>query len=108
MSMSGRQTGPIRIEWKYASDFKRIEATNIFGMGADYDFHLLFGVTNVVMGQDPGATPRAEGEYRAEIVMPFRTMKELRNLLDEGIKNVELRFGEIKLPKTPEDVFKQP
>ena len=106
--MSGRETGPIRIEWKYASDFKQVNITNVFSMAAEYDFHLLFGAANILMQQDPNSTPRVQGEYKAEIVMPFRTMKELRNVLDDAIKNVELRFGEIKLPKRPEDVYKQP
>lgn len=60
------------------------------------------------MQQDPSATPKADGEYKVEVILPFRTMKELRNLLDDAVRNIELRFGEIKLPKKPEDMFKQP
>jgi len=105
--MSGKE-GMVRIEWKYAEDFKRAYVTNMFGIAGDYDYHLIFGAPNVMMQQDASSTPKAQGEYKIEAVMPFRTMKELRNLLDDTIRNVELRFGEIKLPKKPEDMFKQP
>jgi hypothetical protein len=105
--MSGKE-GVLRIEWKYAEDFKRTYVTNTFGLAGDYDYRLIFGGPSVIMQQDASATPKAEGEYKVEVVLPFRTMKELRNLLDDAIKHIELRFGEIKLPKKPEDMFKQP
>jgi len=104
----GTKEGVLRIEWKYAEDFKRIHSTNIFGLAGDYDYRLIFGGPNIIMQQDPSATPKADGEYKVEVILPFRTMKELRNLLDDAVRNIELRFGEIKLPKKPEDMFKQP
>jgi hypothetical protein len=103
--MSGKQ---LRIEWKYAEDFKRVYVTNVFGIAGDYDYRVIFGAPNVIMQQDASATPKAEGEYKVEVFLSFRTMKELRNMLDNAIKDIELRLGEIKLPKKPEDVFKQP
>jgi hypothetical protein len=105
--MSGKE-GVLRIEWKYAQDFKSTYATNIFGIAGDYDYRLIFGGPSIIMQQDASSTPKAEGEYKVEVVLPFRTMKELRNLLDNVGRDVELRLGEIKLPKKPEDMFKQP
>jgi hypothetical protein len=107
MSTHGKE-GMIRIEWKYAEDFKRVNVTSSFGIAGDYDYHLIFGTPRVEMQPDSSTLPKAQGEYKVELILPFRAVKELRNLLDEGIKNIEMRFGEIKLPKKPEDVFKQP
>ena len=105
--MSGKE-GTLRIEWKYPDDFKRVYATNSFGVAGDYDYRIVFALARVVLQQDPNSMPKAEGEYLVEAVLPFRTMKELRNMLDDAVKNVEARLGEIKLPKRPEDYFKQP
>ena len=63
---------------------------------------------NVLLQEDPNTMPKAKGEYKVEVVIPFRTLKEMKQLIDDAIKAVEMRFGEIKLPKKPEDVFKQP
>ena len=98
----------MRPEWKYAEDFKRVYVTNSFGIAGDYDYRLIFGVPSIIMQQEVTSTPKAEGEYKVEVILPFRAMKELRNTLDETVKNIEMRFGEIKLPKAPEDVFRQP
>ncbi len=105
--MSSKE-GSIHLEWKYADDFKRVYATNAFGIVGEYDYRLLFGGGNVLLQQDPNSIPKAQGEYNVELVFSFRTLKELRNMVDEAVKNVEMRFGEIKLPKKPEDYFKQP
>jgi hypothetical protein len=105
--MSGKE-GTIRVEWKYADDFKRVYVTNSFGVAGDYDYKLLFGATNVLMQEDPTTMPKALGQFKVEVSLPFRTLKELRNALDDAVKVVETRFGEIKLPKQPEDYFKQP
>jgi hypothetical protein len=107
--MSGiRETGPIRLEWKYADNFRREYVTNFFGMVGDFDYRVIFGASGVLMQADPNAIPKAQGEYKFEAVMSFWVMKQLRNVLDEAVKNVEMRVGEIKLPRRPEDVFKQP
>ena len=105
--MSGKE-GTIRLEWKYADDFKRVYVTNTFGIAGDYDYKLLFGIANVMMQEDPNAMPKAQGEYKVEAVIPFRSLKEMKELIDNAIRMVETRFGEIKLPKKPEDIFKQP
>ncbi len=105
--MSSKET-TIRLEWKYADDFKRVYTTNSFGIAGDYDYKLLFGLANVLMQEDPTAMPKAQGEYKVEVAIPFRAVKELRNLLEDAVKVIETRFGEIKLPKKPEDYFKQP
>jgi hypothetical protein len=98
----------VRPEWKYTDDFKRVYATNTFGIGGDYDYRLLFGAANVMMQEDPQTMPKARGEYKVEVVIPFRALKEMKQLIDEAIKVVETRHGEIKLPKKPEDIYKQP
>jgi hypothetical protein len=105
--MSGKE-GTIRLEWKYADDFKHVNATNTFGLAGDYDYRLVFGAVNVLLQEDPQTMPKANGEYKVEVVIPFRTLKEMKQLIDDAIRAVEMRFGEIKLPKKPEDVFKQP
>lgn len=105
--MSGKE-GTVRLEWKYADDFKRVYTTNTFGIAGDYDYRLLFGFANVVMQEDPNTMPKARGEYKVEVVIPFRALKEMKRLIDDAIKVVETRHGEIKLPKQPEDYFKQP
>jgi hypothetical protein len=105
--MSGKEQ-TIRLEWKYADDFKRVHATNTFGIAGDYDYRLLFGAANVMMQEDPQTMPKARGEYKVEVVIPFRSLKEMKQLIDDAIKVVETHHGEIKLPKKPEDVFKQP
>lgn len=105
--MSSKE-GSIRIEWKYADDFKRVYVTNIFGLLGDYDYRLIFGVGNIVMQQDIQSMPKAQGEYKVEVNFPFRALKELKIIIDDAVKQAELRFGEIKLPKKPEDIFKQP
>ncbi len=105
--MSGKEV-TLRLEWKYATDFKKAFATNTFGIAGDYDYRLIFGSADVVMQPDSSTAPKVQGEYKVEVVLPFRAVKELRNLLDDAVKNIELRFGEIKLPKKPEDIFRQP
>jgi hypothetical protein len=106
--LSGSKEITIHVDWKYADDFKRVYATNAFGIAGDYDYKITFGVVNTVLQQDPTTQAKAEGEYTAEVTLSFRALKELRNALDEGIKAVEARFGEIKLPRRPEDIFRQP
>ncbi len=98
----------IRLEWKYSDDFKRTYATNSFGLVGEYDYRLTFGVSNIVLAEEPNATPKVSAEYRTEVILPFRALKELQILVNEAVKGVETRFGEIKLPKKPEDYFKQP
>ncbi len=98
----------VRVDWRYAEDFKRVYATNSFGIAGEYDYRIIFGASNTVMQQDPTTAAKAEGEYKAEVILSYRALKELRNALDDGVKAVEARFGEIKLPKRPEDYFKQP
>lgn len=105
--MSGKEV-TLRLDWKYAADFKKVFATNTFGLLGDYDYRLVFGSADVIMQADANTAPKVQGDYKAEIVLPFRAVKELRNLLDEAVRNIELRFGEIKLPKKPEDIFRQP
>lgn len=105
--MSGKE-GSIRLEWKYADDFKRVYATNVFGIVGEYDYRLLAGVGNVMLQQDPDVMPKAQGEYKVELVLPFRTLKELRNMIDDAVRQAEIRYGEIKLPKKAEDYFKHP
>ncbi len=100
--------GQLRIEWKYADDFKQVYTTNTFTMVGDYDARITFGLTNVILQQDPNIMPKAVGEYKVAVVLPFRALKELRDGLDRTVKDLEMRFGEIKLPKKPEDYFKQP
>jgi hypothetical protein len=105
--MSGKG-GTVRPDWKYVDDFKRVYATNIFGIAGDYDYRLLFGAANIMMQEDPTTMPKARGEYKVEVVIPFRSLKEMKRLIDDAIQVVETRQGEIKLPKRPEDIFKQP
>ena len=106
--MSTTKEGQLHVDWKYADDFKRAYVTNSFCVGGDYDFKIIFGLSHVIMQQEATSIPKAQGEYKVEVMLPFRALKELRNGLDGAIKNIETRFGEIKLPKTPEDYFKQP
>lgn len=98
----------LRLDWRYAEDFKRAYVTNSFGIAGEYDYRLTFGVSDVILAAEPQGTPKVSAEYRVEVVLPFRAVKELRNLVDEAVKRIETRFGEIKLPKKPEDYFKQP
>lgn len=98
----------VRVEWKYADDFKRVYATNTFGIAGEYDYRVIFGGPSIIMQQDASSTPKAQGEYKVEVILSFRAMKELRNSLDNTVKDIEMRLGEIKLRKMPEDVFKQP
>ena len=100
--------GQVRLEWKYADDFKRVYATNSFTILADYDARIIFGLSNPIMQSEAASMPKGVGEYKVEIILPFRTLKELVIGLDRMVKDAETRFGEIKLPKRPEDYFKQP
>jgi len=102
------KTGQMRLEWKYADDFKQVYATNTFTIVADYDVRILFGQADPKMQSDPESMPKAEGQYKVEIILPFRTLKELAIGLNNTVKDAEMRHGEIKLPKRPEDYFKQP
>ncbi len=105
--MSDTKQGSLRVEWKYAEDFKRVYATNSFNVVGDYDARIIFGLVSTVLQQDPNTMPKAQGEYNVEVILPFRALKELRDGLDKTVKDAEMRFGEIKLPKKPEDYFKQ-
>ena len=107
MSVNAKE-GQLRVDWKYAEDFKRAYVTNAFCVGGDYDSRIIFGVSNIIMQQEPTSMPKAEGKYKLEVVLSFRTLKELKIAIDVAIKNIETRLGEIKLPKRPEDYFKQP
>jgi hypothetical protein len=86
----------VRLEWKYAQDFKRVYATHTFAFGSDYDYHLMFGSTNAIMQQRPSTTPRAEGEYKVEVILPFRALKELRDRLDQAVKVLEQKFKQLQ------------
>jgi hypothetical protein len=70
---------------------------------------LTFGLTNILLGQEALASaPKAAGDYLVEVVLSLRALKELQMLVNEAVKVLEMRWGEIKLPKRPEDIFKQP
>jgi hypothetical protein len=105
--MSSKE-GQVRLEWKYADDFKRVYATNNFTVIGDYDARIFFGLSSPVMQSDPTSMPKGGGEYKVEIILPFRALKELVINLNTMVKDAEARFGEIRLPKRPEDLFKQP
>jgi hypothetical protein len=100
--------GQVRLEWKYADDFKRVYATNSFNILAEYDTRIVFGLSNVILQSDATSMPKGVGEYKVEIILPFRALKELAISLSSMVKEAETRFGEIKLQKRPEDYFKQP
>jgi hypothetical protein len=108
IAVSTTKEGQLRVDWKYADDFKRAYVTNSFCVGGDYDSRIIFGLSNIIMQQEATSMPKAQGDYKVEVILPFRALKELRNGLDEAIKGIETRLGEIKLPKKPEDYFKQP
>ncbi len=98
----------VHLDWKYADDFKRAYVTHAFCVAGDYECRIFFGVNNVIMQQEAANMPKAEGQYKIEVILPFRALKEMKLTIDEFIKTIETRFGEIKLPKKPEDIFKQP
>jgi hypothetical protein len=107
--MTESRTGALTPEWKYADDFRRVYATHSFNMVSDYDTRLTFGLINPILQQEPATMmPKAQGEYKMEVILPFRALKELRDGLDRSVREMEMRFGEIKIPKRPEDIFKQP
>jgi hypothetical protein len=98
----------MRLEWKYADDFKQVYATNSFAIVLDYDARIIFGLAAPTMQSDPESLPKADGKYTVEVILPFRALKELAIGLTNAVKDAEMRHGEIKLPKRPEDYFKQP
>lgn len=100
-------SGNIQVDWKEAPDFKRIYATNVFTAVVDYDFHMIFGVCNLALQAQPMMIPKANGQYLAEVILPLRSLKELKTIVDEALKQAELKFGEIKIPKSPEDYFQR-
>jgi len=102
------KTGQMRVEWEYADDYKHVYATNSFTVVLDYDARIIFGSANATMQSDPESMPKAEGKYQVEVILPFRALKELAIGLNNTVKDAEMRHGEIKLPKRPEDYYKQP
>jgi len=107
--MSDSKTTTQRVEWRYGEDCKTVYVTNSFFTISDYDTRVTFGLVNPILQQEPlTMMPKAQGEFKVEVVLPFRALKELRDGLDKAVKDMELRFGEIKIPKRPEDYFKQP
>jgi|SRR5208282_3250687 len=101
--MNGAKQATLTVDWKYADDFRRIYATNVFGLAGDHDYRLFLGVTSPIMQTNPDSTPTAQGDYKVEVMLPFVVLKQMRNILDVGIKLVERRFGEITILVSPDD-----
>ncbi len=95
--MSSRTT-KIQVQWKYADDFKRVYATHSFPMVTDYDARVVFGLIGPALQDQPEFTPKGEAKYEIEIVMPLPALKDLAIRLNNTLKDVESRLGEIKLP----------
>ncbi len=96
MSGKGKLVGA---DWKYAEDFRRVHVTHVFGQATDYDYRLILGFFDAIKQQRPADPSEPKAEYKVELILPFRTLKEMRGVLDEAVKQVESRVGEIKLPK---------
>jgi hypothetical protein len=91
------------VNWKYADDFKRVYVSNAFGMIGDSDYRLFAALVSPVMQENPSKVPTVTGDVKVELMLPFPVLKTLRDLLDEDVKLVERRFGQIIVPTSPDD-----
>jgi len=103
-----QRSGNLEIDWLPKEGLTPEYATHVFYLIDEFHATLTFGRTHPELQIKPMDTPRVRGEYFSQLQLPFRTVKELSIVLQEMVKQIEMKHGEIKLPKNPEDVFNAP